>query len=408
MSGLAFAQAPPPSHPLRILATSLLWGAVAGAWLLVAGDNLLLSPHAPATLALTHVFTLGLLGNAMLGSLVQFLPVAAGSPLPLVRGVAPLHATFNLGVMLLLPAMAAHSAACGVLAVPLLLGTLALAAGAVLVAVARGSGARTVRTGIGLAAASLLAALALGAALLSMRLGWLVPARPLTAAHAGFGLLGWVLGLLAAVGGVVMPMLQGVRCIAPAWRWGWLVLLAGVMLAAAADGLGATLPAAGSRTLATLPLLLFAATVIALQRRAPHRRGTMLRRFWALGSVALSGGALALWLPGRELLAGTLVIAVGFPALVLGMAMEITGFLAWIALRRRLPRGVRVPGVGRLFDERHKRRVWWLHAAASLSLALACVLPGLARLAGALLLLAWLGAAWALWGCWRAASTWHP
>lgn len=408
MSGLAFAQAPPPSHPLRFLATSLLWGAAAGAWLLVAGDNLLLSPHAPATLALAHVFTLGLLGNAMLGSLVQFLPVAAGSPLPLVRGVAPLHATFNLGVMLLLPAMAAHSAACGVLAVPLLLGTLALAAGAVLVAVARGSGARTVRTGIGLAAASLLATLALGAALLSMRLGWLVPARPLTAAHAGFGLLGWVLGLLAAVGGVVMPMLQGVRCIAPAWRWGWLVLLAGLMLAVAADGFGVALPAAGSRGLATLPLLLFASTVIALQRRAPHRRGSMLRRFWALGSVALGGGALALWLPGRELLAGTLLVAVGFPALVLGMAMEITGFLTWIALRRRLPRGVRVPGVGRLFDERHKRRVWWLHAAASLSLALACVLPGLARLAGALLLLAWLGAAWALWRCWHAASTWHP
>ena len=63
--------------------------------------------------------------------------------------------------------------------------------------------------------------------------------------------------------------------------------------------------------------------------------------------------------------------------------------------------------VGSLFDERHKRRVWWLHAAASLSLAVACVLPGLARVAGALLLLAWLGAAHALWRCWRSASTWQ-
>ena len=71
-------------------------------------------------------------------------------------------------------------------------------------------------------------------------------------------------------------------------------------------------------------------------------------------------------------------------------------------------RALRVPGVGSLFDERHKRRVWWLHAASSLSLTLACVLPGLARLAGALLLLAWLGAAWALWRCWRAASSWRP
>ena len=407
MSSLAFAQAPPPSYPLRFLATSLLWGALAGAWLLAGGDALLLSVHAPATIALVHVFTLGLLGNAMLGSLVQFLPVAAASPLPVARGIAPLHATFNLGVMLLLPAIATHSILCGMLAAPLLLGTLALSAGAVLVAVVRGSGARAVRIGIGLAAASLLAALVLGAALLSMRLGWLAPARLLTAAHAGFGLLGWVLGLLAAVGSMVMPMLQGVRCIAPAWLWAWLVLLAGVMLAAAADGLGATLPAAGARTLATLPLLLFAATVIVLQLRAPHRRGTVLRRFWALGGVALGCGALAMWLPGQGVLAGALVVAVGFPALVLGMAMEITGFLAWIELRRRMPRGTRVPGVGSLFDERHKRRVWWLHAAASLSLAVACVLPVLARVSGTLLVLAWLGAAHALWRCWRSASTWQ-
>lgn len=151
MSSLAFAQAPPPSYPLRFLATSLLWGALAGAWLLAGGDALLLSVHAPATIALVHVFTLGLLGNAMLGSLVQFLPVAAASPLPLARGVAPLHATFNLGVVLLLPAIATHSILCGMLAAPLLLGTLALSAGAVLVAVVRGSGARAVRIGIGLA-----------------------------------------------------------------------------------------------------------------------------------------------------------------------------------------------------------------------------------------------------------------
>ena len=112
-------------------------------------------------------------------------------------------------------------------------------------------------------------------------------------------------------------------------------------------------------------------------------------------------------LPGQGVLAGTPVVAVGFPALVLGMAMEITGFLAWIELRRRMPRGTRIPGVGSLFDERHKRRVWWLHAAASLSLAVACVLPGLARVSGALLVLAWLGAAHALWRCWRSASTWQ-
>ena len=37
--------------------------------------------------------------------------------------------------------------------------------------------------------------------------------------------------------------------------------------------------------------------------------------------------------------------------LVLGMLLEIVGFLAWIELRRRHPRGVRVPGVDRLLED---------------------------------------------------------
>lgn len=408
MSGLAFAQAPPPSHPLRFLATAPLWGALAGAWLLTGGDALLLSLHAPATIALAHVFALGVLGNAMLGSLVQFLPVAAGSPLPLAHGVPLLHVAFNLGVALLLPAIAGHSTICGMLAAPLLPGTLAVSAGAVLVAVARGSGTRAVRCGIGLAAVALLVTIGLGAALLSMRLGWLAPTVPLTGLHASFGLLGWVLGLLAAVGSMVMPMLQGVRSIPSPWLWGWLALLCAVLLAAVVDGIGVALPMPRVRALPAMPLLLFSCVVIALQLRAPHRRGTVLRRFWALGGAALAGAAPAMLLPGHGLLAGVLVLAVGFPALVLGMLMEIAGFLAWIELRRRMPRGTRVPGVGSLFGESPKRHAWWLQVAAALALAAACLWPELARAAGALVLLAWLHAAFVLWHGWRSAMAWQP
>ncbi len=406
MSGLAFAQAPPPSHPLRFLATALLWGALAGAWLLAGGGAFLVSPHAPATIALAHVFALGVLGNAMLGSLVQFLPVAAASPLPLARGVPLLHVAFNLGVGLLLPAIAGNAAACGLVAAPLLVAALASCACAVLVAVVRGSGMRAVRCGIGLAAAALLVTIVLGAALLAMRLGWMAPAtRPLLGLHASFGLLGWALGLLAAVGTLVVPMLQGTRPVPSAWLWGWLALLNGVLLAAVA---GIALPQPLPRVMPMLPLMLFAAAVIVLQQRAPHRRGPMLRRFWALGSLSLAGAALAMPLPGHGLLAGALVLAVGFPALVLGMLIEIAGFLAWIELRRRMPRGTRVPGVGSLFAESHKRRAWWLHAAAALALAAACLQPQLARAAGALVLLAWLHAAFALWRCWRSATAWQP
>lgn len=97
MTGLAFAQAPPPALPMRFLTTALAWGVVAGLWLAWHGDAVALSRWTPATLVLVHMFALGVLGNAMLGSLVQFLPVAAGSPWPCSRCVPWLHSVFNGG-----------------------------------------------------------------------------------------------------------------------------------------------------------------------------------------------------------------------------------------------------------------------------------------------------------------------
>ena len=82
MSGLAFAEAPSPSLPLRFLLTALGWGVFAGIWLAWVGAEAMLSRWTPATLVLVHALVLGLLGNAMLGSLLQFLPVATASPLP--------------------------------------------------------------------------------------------------------------------------------------------------------------------------------------------------------------------------------------------------------------------------------------------------------------------------------------
>ena len=99
MSGLAFAQAPPPRHPLRFLLTALAWGAFAGLWLAVQGSELLASRWSPATVAWVHLFTLGVLGNALVGSVTQFLPVALGSPLPMARRAPWLHGLFNAGLI---------------------------------------------------------------------------------------------------------------------------------------------------------------------------------------------------------------------------------------------------------------------------------------------------------------------
>ncbi|WP_447938208.1 hypothetical protein [Pseudoxanthomonas mexicana] len=407
MSGLAFAQAPPPSVPMRFLATALAWGVVAGGGLAWHGEVALLSRWTPATLVLVHMFALGLLGNAMLGSLVQFLPVAAGSPLPCPRLVPGLHATFNLGLALLLATLATSSHVLAVPAAVLLGGSLALFASLAVVAVVRGSGLRVVREGIGLAVLALVATALLGLVLLAARTGWRAPAaRGVVDMHAAFGVIGWTMGLLAAVGTVTLPMLQGTRAppdvASRAWHIGLLLTL-GVV---AAVHLGA-LPAEAIR-IAAWPFAAFAAAVFVLQARAPHRRNAMLRAFWRAGGTALLlAGVLSAGPGASVVVTGTLVLGVGLPLLVVGMAMEITGFLTWIALRQRAPRGVRVPGVGRLFDEAAKRRAFFAHVIACALLASATLVPPLARIAGGALILAYAVSLHALWRCWRLSARWQ-
>ena len=407
MSGLAFASAPRPSLPMRFLIAALAWGAVAGLWLAWQGEITLLSRWTPATLVLVHVFALGLLGNAMLGSLVQFLPVAAGSPLPGTRVVPWLHAAFNAGLVLLLATFAASSHALALPAGGLLGGSLAIFVLLALVAVIRGKGARVVREGIGLALLASIATAALGLLLLAARTGWRGPAAAgMVDVHAAFGVIGWVLGLLAAVGGVTLPMLQGTRALpTPALRT-WqiaLVLTLGIGVATQAG----VLPG-GAWRLAAWPPAAFALAVCVLQARAPHRRNPVLRRFWQAGCACLFAASLLALRPDVPLVPlGVLVLGVGLPLLVVGMALEITAFLTWIALRQRVPRGVRVPGVGSLFEEADRRRAFVLHAVAGAWLVAAAFAPALARSAGLAIALAYAVSLHGQWRCWRQAATWR-
>ena len=407
MSGLAFASAPRPSLPMRFLIAALAWGAAAGLWLAWQGEIALLSRWTPATLVLVHVFALGLLGNAMLGSLVQFLPVAAGSPLPGTRVVPWLHAAFNAGLALLLATFAASSHALALPAGGLLGGSLAIFALLALAAVIRGKGARVVREGIGLALLALIVTAALGLLLLAARTGWRGPAAAdMVDVHAAFGVIGWVLGLLVAVGGVTLPMLQGTRALpVPALRT-WQVasmLTLGIAVATLAD----VVPGSAWR-LAAWPPAAFALTVYVLQARAPHRRNPVLRRFWQAGCACLFAASLLALRPDVPLVPlGVLVLGVGLPLLVVGMALEITAFLTWIALRQRVPRGVRVPGVGSLFEEADRRRAFVLHAVAGAWLVAAAFAPALARSAGLAIALAYAVSLHGQWRCWRQAATWR-
>ena len=267
-AGLSFEQAPPFALPLRFLLTAPLF-LLAAALLIALSPDALASRWTPPALALTHALTLGFLAMAMLGALMQMLPVVAGSPLPAPRVVAWLsHVSLVLGtVALMLGFLTAESAAYGSGIILLGVGFAVFLAAAG-ISLARATAGVTVN-GIRLAVASLAIALLLGLALALLRAGWWAPpaVEAAIAAHVVFGLLGWVLLLVIGVAYQVVPMFQITPSYPPRLaRWLTGTLFALLLFHSASP----LLPAAAARLVdAGLAggILLFALATLRLQAR---------------------------------------------------------------------------------------------------------------------------------------------
>lgn len=404
MARLALDRAPAPAGPGRFLRSVPAWGAFAGLMLVVMGPALLQSRWSPATVALAHVLTLGVLGNAMFGSLLQFLPAAAGVRVRGGRhGPAVLHALLNAGTLLLVagflgPSASARAAGASALGMAFLLLVAATLPG--VLAKARGS---LLHAGIALSLVAALATATLGGLLVAALAGRVViPVARWTDLHAAAGLLGWVLVLLAAVGRVVMPMFQGAPEAPARAQAAWLTaVVLGLPLAGAAwvwGGVGMPLRALVAATVSTL-----ACGGLWLQSGSRKSAPGALAGFWRAGLCALMTAAAVLVLPGdHALLSGVLGLGIGLPMLVLGMLLEIAAFLGWIELHRRCGRGLQLPGVQVLLPALRRRRVLRTFVVAGTALAGAAVWPDLlGRPAGALLLGANGTLAWALSGIHR-------
>ena len=395
MARLAIEHAPATSLPSRFLLSAPLWGMLAGALLLIDGDALLRTRWSLPAVALVHVFTLGVLGNLMVGSVLQFLPAAAGVR---IRGNPRLglwlHGLFNLGVLALVAGLHA-SWRVGLTAAAVLLPAAFLLLGAMtLPGLLLASGQRLLRAGLAIALGFAVLTALLGGALALGLGGWLVlPLAALVDVHASWGVLGWVVVLIASVARVVLPMFLGTGTVPAMVQTTWLGSLPLLLLAGAwqrlASGHGAWLVAT-----VVVYAVLFAITVLWLQRRAPRARCGSLRWSWRSGLALLALAALSL-LQGQRggVLAGVLGLGIGLPLLVIGMALEIVAFLGWIELHRRCGRGVQLPGVQRLLPETAKARALLALLPAALLLVAAVwgPVPWLARSAGAATLLAWLG-----------------
>ncbi|MEO5829664.1 MAG: hypothetical protein ABIQ36_03755 [Rhodanobacter sp.] len=405
MTKLRLDQAPIASLPRRFLLTVPLWGLLAGALLIVDDEAALRGRWNPATLALVHVFTLGVLGNAMFGSILQFLPAAAGVSLRGgVRCGGWLHGLFNLGVLLLVAGM--HQRWPVLLAIAAVLLPLAFATLALMVVpgLLTAVGQKLLHAGFGVALAFALATAVLGSLLalgLGGRLGLPLPA--LTDVHASWGVLGWLVVLMATVARVVRPMFQGTGTVPEAVQATWLACVVLMLVVGACWRMGGHQNwLAGAVAVA---VLLFAGAGLWLQGRASRLRRSPLVNSWRAGLIALAVAAMALPVLPGGMFAGGLGLGLALPLLVTGMMLEIVPFIGWIELHRHCGRGVQVPGVQRLLPDVDKHRVLMAQLPL-LMLPAAVVWPSawLARAAGVALLLSWSLIGWTLLGVRRRAS----
>lgn len=406
-SGLSFEQAPPFSVPLRFFLTAPGFLVLAAVLMLWEGPQLFASRWLPATLALTHLLVLGFMAQAMLGALLQILPVAVGVTVPYPRLTAALiHLPLTLGTLTLagaflfsLPAGFAH-------AVSLLGLGFGVALIAFHIALWRAPVASGTVIALRCAVSALLVTVALGVLLAgSLSWGWSLPVVALTDLHAVWGLAGWTALLLAGVAYQVAPMFH-ITPPYPAWLiQGFAPLMTGVLAAwsafilidwtVAATVAGLAL-AMGLMVLAVMTLSLFA------QRR--RKIGDPTLGYWRISMVSLLAGA-ALWgvtrsipvletSPQVEFWLGILLIFGFAIAVINGMLYKIVPFLAWFHLQAQLLGRAKVPNIKQLLPDAPVRRQKWASLAALLLLLAAAVYPAVFTYPAALALGAtgvWLG-----------------
>ena len=207
---LSYDQSPPIAAPFRFFLTAPVFGILAGLVLLWGGPDILASRWTPGVLALTHLMTVGFMLQAMLGALIQILPVVAGAnlkqPLPLAAAV---HLSLNLGALLLVAAFLTFDEMWFKGAALMLgFGTVLFIAAALFALWRIPVTSASIR-GLKHAVIALVVTVGIGVAL-TVSLGWSLGLSllPLADIHLVWGFVGWGAVLLAAVAYVVVPMFQ--------------------------------------------------------------------------------------------------------------------------------------------------------------------------------------------------------
>lgn len=405
---LSFQQAPSISVPLRFFLTAPFFGALAGLVLLWVGPEAFQSRWAPATLALTHLFTAGFMLQVMCGALLQFIPVAAGGNIwrpTLVAGFV--HPTISIAALLFAGGfLSANHALLDIAAALFLLalGAYALAAG---LAVWRTPANSPTITAIRLAVGGLAITVVLGVLLVETLQGRVPFAiATLTDVHAAWGLGGWGLMLLVGVSFFVVPMFQ-MTPVYPKPLQRYLPLLLVTLLVVGSMQLWVDHGGFWKNLLLAMLALcasLFAGVTLFLHQQRKRKvsdptllffRGAMLCLLAASASwiglqfISTEPSNAALWI-------GVLIVPGAFASAICGMLYKIVPFVIWMHLSNREASGASRLNTRMMLSETAMNRHLRLHFIALLVLLAAVLAPALAQIAGALLVLSYVWLGWNL------------
>lgn len=395
---LELAASPPLGSPLQFLLNVPVFAVLASALLWYAGPSAFATRWSAATLAAVHLMTLGVFASAMMGALLQILPVVAGVHVAAVRiGARGIHALLTFGTLALAGGFVGSVSALFPIAALACGAAVLWFVGACAIGLARGSASRAhgleaILRAIRLALAALTLAVALGAWLAvslahPISLPVALPIVALTDMHLLWGLGGWVGLLTAGVAYQVIPMFQVTE---PYPRWLTRSFAPASLLALVVASLSAAFAhRLDPRWAAALVLLpfgsysVFAFVTLALLRRRKRPEPDATTLYWRTSMASLIGSALVATIaaatraPSLDVAAGVLLLVGAILSAIIGMLYKIVPFLLWYHLQAALDvRSPAVPKVKAVLPDSHARAQFWVHLSALVSMVAACVWPG--------------------------------
>ena len=335
-SGLSLEQAPPIVVVLRFFITGTIFGVIASIMLFFVGGDIS-DFSLPQTIALTHLFTLGVMGSFMFGALYQMLPVLCGVHIKGAELLAlRVNYIFIFGITALVVAFFTNAMVLSIFAALFLAYSLFFTAFAMLGQLRKVQHNNSSR-GMTLSLIALIVVVLLGITLLVIRGGVAIDIDYLwlKEMHYSFGLFGWVSLLIISVSFQVIEMFY----VTPSFPKRYAKYLPIAIIALLFIELSFSSLNPKIQTILQLILVLliaFHAAFILLrlkQKKRPVIDATIL--FWILGQGVFIAFALLL-LVSNYLSFSPLLLVVLFSffplSIIFAMSYKIVPFLVWFHL----------------------------------------------------------------------------